>query len=175
LRLARLAREAIRRALGGNHAAGGGATGEPRGVFVTLRRREGGELRGCIGIPEARHPLDEALCRAAVSAALSDPRFPPVSLDELPALAVQVSVLTPLVPGRAEDVVIGRHGVSIRGRGRSGLFLPQVAVEQGWDVETLLAQLCRKAGLPADAWKDAGCQLLLFETESDTDEREERR
>ncbi len=168
MRLARLAREAIRRALAGDAAIPESANGDPRGVFVTLRGADGA-LRGCIGIPEARHPLDEAVCRAAVSAALSDPRFPPVSLGELPALAVHVSVLTPLVPGRAEDVAIGRHGVSIRGRGRSGLFLPQVAVEQGWDVETLLGQLCRKAGLPADAWRDADCQLLLFETETETE------
>lgn len=168
MRLARLAREAIRRALGGE-AAGAAAAGEARGVFVTLRRRADGELRGCIGIPEPRHPLDEAVCRAAVSAATRDSRFRPVTLDELPALAVQVSVLTALVPGRAGDVVVGRHGVCIRGRGRTGLLLPQVATEQGWDVETLLGQLCRKAGLPADAWRDAECELWIFETECESD------
>ena len=170
MRLARLAREAIARALGSGRESGPpSARGEMRGVFVTLRRRSDGDLRGCIGFPEARYPLEEAVSRAAVSAALSDPRFPPVTRDELPELAIDVSVLSPLTPGRAEDLVIGRHGVAIRGRGRGALFLPQVAVEQGWDVESLLRQLCRKAGLPAAAWRDGDCELLLFETESETD------
>ena len=168
MRLARLAREAIRRALDGDPSREATA-GEPRGVFVTLRRRKDGELRGCIGIPEARHPLDEAVCRAAVSAALSDHRFRPVTLDELPALVVQVSVLTALVPGAPARSWSAVTASCIRGRGRTGLLLPQVAAEQGWDAETLLRQLCRKAGLPADAWRDAECELLLFETESESD------
>jgi AmmeMemoRadiSam system protein A len=170
VRLAALARRAIARALG---AGGAGDVailqGEARGVFVTLRRRSDGALRGCVGIPEPRHPLEEAVCRAAVSAALSDHRFAPVTAGELAGLAVQVSVLTALRPARAEDVVLGRHGVVVRGRGRTALFLPPVAVDQGWDVDTLVRQLCRKAGLPADAWRDGGCELLVFETETETD------
>ena len=132
-------------------------------------RRSDGALRGCIGIPEPRHPLEDAVRRAAVSAALSDPRFAPVTAGELEGLAIQVSILTELRPGRADEVVLGRHGVVIRGRGRAALLLPQVAVEQGWDLETLLGQLCRKAGLPGDAWRDAKCELLLFETECESD------
>ena len=170
MRLVRLAREAIARALGGGRGDDRmDAEGDARGVFVTLRRRSDGALRGCIGIPEPRHPLEDAVRRAAVSAALSDPRFPPVTADELEDLAVHVSVLTELRTCRADEVVLGRHGVVIRGRGRAALFLPQVAVEQGWDVETLLRRLCRKAGLPGEAWRDGECQLLLFETECESD------
>ena len=170
MRLVGLAREAIARALGGGRPGdGAGPEGEARGVFVTLRRRSDGALRGCVGIPEPRHPLEGAVRRAAVAAALSDRRFAPVTADELPGLAIQVSILTELRPGRAEEVVVGRHGVVIRGLGRAALLLPQVAVEQGWDVETLLRQLCRKAGLPGDAWRDEECQLLLFETECESD------
>jgi AmmeMemoRadiSam system protein A len=170
VRLVRLAREAIARALGSGPARDAPETaGRPRGVFVTLRRRSDGALRGCVGIPEPRHPLEDAVRRAAVSAALSDNRFAPVTVDELPALAIQVSVLTALRPGRADEVVLGHHGVAIRGRGRTALLLPGVAVEQRWDVETLLRQLCGKAGLPGEAWKDAECELLLFETECESD------
>ena len=170
MRLVRLAREAIARALGAGRARDAAdPAGDPRGVFVTLRRRSDGALRGCVGIPEPRHPLEDAVRRAAVSAALSDRRFAPVTVEELPALAIQVSVLTALRPGHADEVVVGRHGVVIRGWGRTALLLPQVAVEQRWDRETLLRQLCRKAGLPGDAWRDAGCELLLFETECESD------
>ena len=139
---------------------------EPRGVFVTLRRRADNDLRGCVGIVEPRYPLGEAVRRAAVSAALDDPRFPPVSLGELPSLSVHVSVLALLVPCAPEAVEVGRHGVVIRHGERSALFLPQVATEQGWDRETLLRQLCRKAGLPSDAWRDPLSQLFVFETET---------
>ena len=139
---------------------------EMRGVFVTLRERASHELRGCIGVVEPRFPVGEAVRRAAVSAAFDDPRFPPVSAAELPALALDVSVLGPLAASSVEAVEVGRHGVVVRCDGRSALFLPQVATEQGWDRDTLLSQLCRKAGLPSDAWRRADCALFTFETES---------
>jgi AmmeMemoRadiSam system protein A len=139
---------------------------EMRGVFVTLRERAGHELRGCIGMIEPRFPLGEAVRRAAVSAAFDDPRFPPVSADELASLVLDVSVLGPLAPSEVDAVEVGRHGVVIRCDGRSALFLPQVAAEQGWDRDTLLAQLCRKAGLPLDAWRRPGSRLFVFETET---------
>jgi AmmeMemoRadiSam system protein A len=139
---------------------------EPRGVFVTLRRRVDDDLRGCVGIVEPRYPLGEAVRRAAVSAALEDPRFAPVSIGELPSLIVHVSVMGPLAPCAPDAVEVGRHGVVIRHEGRSALFLPQVAAEQGWDREALLRQLCRKAGLPANAWRDPRSQLFVFETET---------
>jgi len=144
--------------------------GEPRGVFVTLRRRADDGLRGCVGIVEARFPLGEAVRRAAVSAALEDKRFPPVTLRELPALTCDVSVLGPLSPSAPEAVEVGRHGVVVRHDERSALFLPQVATEQGWDRETLLRQLCRKAGLSPDAWRHPECRLFVFETETYTED-----
>ena len=145
-------------------------TDERRGVFVTLRRGADDDLRGCVGIVEPQFPLGEAVRRAAVSAALADTRFAPVTLAELPSLTVHVSVLGPLVPSAPEGVEVGRHGVVVRHDERSGLFLPQVATEQGWDRETLLSQLCRKAGLPPDAWRHPDCRLLVFETETFTED-----
>ena len=139
---------------------------ERRGVFVTLRRRADNDLRGCVGIVEPRFPLDEAVRRAAVSAALDDTRFVPVTLGELSSLAVDVYVLGPLALSAPEGVEVGRHGVVVRHDERSALFLPQVETEQGWDRAMLLRQLCRKAGLPADAWQEPDCQLFVFETET---------
>lgn len=170
--LARIAREAIARALEGVRARPSPdppVDAERRGVFVTLRRREDGELRGCIGFVEALLPLHEAVSHAAVGAALRDRRFRAVTRAELPALAVHVSVLGTLRLCRPEEVEIGRHGVVIRCRARRALLLPQVAVEQGWDRETLLRELCRKAGLPVDAWRDGDGELLVFETETFAD------
>lgn len=133
----------------------------PGAAFVTLRI--GGMLRGCIGSLEAKTPLIETVRDRAISAAVEDPRFPPVSLDELPDLEIEVSVLSPL--RRAADwreVELGKHGVIVEQEGRRGVFLPQVAEETGWDLETFLSHLCRdKAGLPADAWK-RGATLYLF-------------
>lgn len=139
---------------------------EPRGVFVTLRIRSSDELRGCVGMIEPRFALRDAVRRAAVLAAFEDSRFDPVTAAELPALAVHVSVLGPLAPSTVEAVDVGRHGVVVRHGERRALFLPQVAIEQGWDRETLLGQLCRKAGLPADAWRRPECRLFIFETET---------
>lgn len=162
-----LAREAIEERLGGRATSTpSDPMDEPRGVFVTLRQRADDDLRGCVGMIEPRLPLPEAVRRAALSAAFEDPRFPPVSLAELPALAIDVSVLGPLSPSSPDAVEVGRHGVVVRHQGRSALLLPQVATEQGWDRETLLRQLCRKAGLPPEAWRDPGCRLFAFETET---------
>ena len=168
-----LAREAIAERLG-SAAAAPSATDpgqseeleSPRGVFVTFRRRADHDLRGCIGIVEPRFALRDAVRKAAVSAALEDPRFPPVTLAELPTLTIDVSVLGPLSPSSPSDVEVGRHGVVVRHEDRSALLLPQVATEQGWDRETLLRQLCRKAGLPPDAWRHPDCRLFVFETDS---------
>ena len=142
---------------------------ELRGVFVTLRQRADDDLRGCVGIVEPRFPLGEAVRKAALSAALEDTRFAPVTLSELPSLTIDVSVLGPLSPSAPEGVEIGRHGVVVRHDERSALFLPQVATDQGWDRETLLRQLCRKAGLPPDAWRHPECRLFVFEAETYTE------
>lgn len=140
---------------------------EKRGVFVTLTK--GGQLRGCIGFPYPVMPLGDAIRQAAVAAALEDPRFRPVKPDELKQIELEVTVLT--VPARVEGdpkdrpakVVVGKHGLIIRSRGTSGLLLPQVATEYGWDPKTFLDHTCNKAGLPMDSWLDPRVELLTFE------------
>jgi uncharacterized protein (TIGR00296 family) len=88
-----------------------------------------------------------------------------VTLAERAALRIEISVLGPLRPGRPDEVEVGRHGLVIRRGQHSGLLLPQVAIEQGWDRVTFLAQTCRKAGLPADAWQAGDCELQMFEAQ----------
>jgi AmmeMemoRadiSam system protein A len=136
---------------------------EKRGVFVTLTRH--GALRGCIGWVEGLRPLAEGVREMATRAA-EDPRLDPVTPDELPQIHVEISAMTPLkrVAGPAE-IRVGEHGLVIRGLGASGLLLPQVATEHGWDVETFLRQTCRKAGLDPGAWKEAGTEILTFSAE----------
>jgi AmmeMemoRadiSam system protein A len=112
-------------------------------------------------------PLAETVIRMAESAALRDPRFVPVKPDELESLDVEVSVLTPLVKvASADHINLGEDGVMIQCRGKSGVFLPQVARETGWDKKRFLAELCEgKAGLPADAWLRPECELYTFQVE----------
>ena len=138
---------------------------ELRGAFVTLRRRDDGELRGCVGFVEARHPLHEAVARAAELAAFEDRRFDPVEAHELAGLIVDVSVLSPLHPIEPEAVAVGVHGLLVRYLGRSGLLLPMVPLQYGWDRETFLAHTCRKAGVPEDSWRKPGAELLAFTAE----------
>ncbi len=161
-----LAREAIRTALTEKRLIDVDPTDEmltqPGGVFVTLTA--GGQLRGCIGFPEAIMPLAKAVARSAVNAALQDPRFAPVSLAELDGLHLEISVLTPLVETSADEVTVGVHGLVIEKGNHRGLLLPQVPVEWGWDRAEFLAHTCRKAGLPADAWQ-SGAQLYTFTAE----------
>ncbi|MEW5775102.1 MAG: AmmeMemoRadiSam system protein B [Thermodesulfobacteriota bacterium] len=136
----------------------------PGAAFVTLKRH--GELRGCIGQMEARMPLADCVARMARSAALEDPRFPPVSPQELPGLDLEITVLTPMRriadPG---EVQVGRHGLYVRNWLRGGVLLPQVPVEWGWDREEFLRQTCRKAGLGPDCSRDKGTELWVFEAE----------
>jgi len=131
------------------------------GAFVTLHRQ--GALRGCIGEIYPSRAVYAAVLDHAVNAAVHDPRFPSVQAEELPSIELEISVLTP--PHRIDswrEIEIGRHGVVLRKRGRSAVFLPQVAPEQGWDVETMLAHLALKAGLSADAWWE-GAVFEVFE------------
>lgn len=133
-----------------------------RGVFVTLRAADG-NLRGCIGniLPVA--PLAQSLWERAQDAALNDPRFDPVTPRELTSLSVEISVLTPPAPvAGPEAVEIGKHGILLKKGFRSAVFLPQVASEQGWDLETTLTHLSLKAGLPPDAWRE-GASFQVFE------------
>ncbi len=132
----------------------------PGAAFVTLTH--GGELRGCIGYVEAVKPLAEAVAHCAASAATADPRFYPVTPEELPGLELEISVLSPLRPIQDPgEVQVGTHGLFISQEGRHGLLLPQVATDYGWDRETFLRQTCLKAGLPGDAWK-RGAQISVF-------------
>jgi AmmeMemoRadiSam system protein A len=136
------------------------------GVFVTLRKA--GNLRGCIGSFTETIRLDTALERAAKGAACHDPRFPPVSPEELPRLTVEVSLLhsRELLPGdpreRAAAIELGRHGLDLQHAGRSGLLLPSVPVDHGWSVRRFLEELCRKAGLPAGSWQEPDALLFRF-------------
>ncbi len=134
----------------------------PGAAFVTLTAR--GRLRGCIGYTEARAPLYRTVQECAVASATEDPRFLPLTPDEIGAVHIEISVLTPLLPVRPEDVAVGVHGLLVTRGGRRGLLLPQVPGEYGWDRETFLAQVCVKAGLPRDAWR-TGAELYSFTAE----------
>jgi len=135
---------------------------EPRGVFTTLYHR--GQLRGCVGhvIPVAS--VYRTVVETARAAAFEDPRFWPVSREELPDLAVSLSILSPLSPVRPEDIEIGRHGLLVSRDSRRGLLLPQVAVEHSWDRIAFLEHTCNKAGLPGDAWQK-GARIEAFTAE----------
>ncbi len=134
---------------------------ENRGAFVTLH--EHGELRGCIGYVEAVKPLYEAVSDMAVAASTEDPRFPPVEVKELDSIEIEITVLSPLRPLPSPDsVIVGKHGLVIRKGFRSGLLLPQVPVEQGWNREQFLTHTCLKAGLPPNSYKDKDAQLFTF-------------
>jgi uncharacterized protein len=168
-----MARDAIAAHVGAVHlldpAGLEGAAATVRGTalagaaFVTIRR--GGELRGCIGRLEVDEPLDHVIRECAVSACSADPRFPPVTVSELPELVIELSLLGPLERiASPAQIIIGRHGLVVERERRRGLLLPQVAIEWQWDRETFLAQTCYKAGLPRDAWKQ-GALLWRFEAE----------
>jgi AmmeMemoRadiSam system protein A len=167
---AAVARDAIERAVRGGDPADGGVTTAANeqacgGVFVTLHKF--GRLRGCMGILEPQDLLADAVRQAAVCAALQDPRFHPVSAAELGDLEIEVSVMSqPRAIRELAEIELGRHGIIV-GRGRNrGLFLPQVATEYHFDREEFLSRCCsEKAGLPPDAWRDAGTQVLIFTTE----------
>lgn len=136
---------------------------EKRGAFVTLSLR--GRLRGCIGTIEGHLPLVDAVVRNARAAAREDPRFAPVGVAELPRLDLEVSALTPLqAVARVQDIVIGQHGILLAKNGHRAVFLPQVAVEQGWDLETTLGHLALKAGLSPGDWHE-GARFEVFEAE----------
>jgi len=163
--LLELARETIRGrfAPGRRQAppAAGPACAEKRGVFVTLHR--GGELRGCIGYPLPVKPLWESVPEMALAAAFEDPRFPAVSAAELGEIDIEISVLT--VPQPVDGpggVRVGRDGIIVSKGFQRGLLLPQVPLEQGWDLEQYISYGCRKAGLAADEWK-RGVQIETFQ------------
>lgn len=131
------------------------------GAFVSLHRR--GMLRGCIGYVEAVMPLARAVQDMAISAAFQDPRFEPLTSEELEDLDIEISVLTPFEKITSPDCIeVGRHGLMIRKGSRSGLLLPQVPVQFGWNRDVFLSQTCLKAGLGPDAWQDPDSELYVF-------------
>ncbi len=126
---------------------------EERACFVTLHL-PGGMLRGCIGTLEPVAPLYRSVHDNTVSAALHDPRFTPVQMEEIPHIKLTISILSPAQP--IEDIVDfvpGRHGIILEKQGRRAVFLPEVAAEQGWTRGETLGALCQKAGLPEQAWQ----------------------
>lgn len=137
---------------------------ELTGVFVTLKK--GGELRGCIGYVEPDLPLYMAVEKAAVGAAFRDPRFYPLNADELEDITIEISVLSELEQvSEKEEIEIGTHGLVITLGSNSGLLLPQVPVEQGWNREEFLENIGLKAGLFSESWKDKDAQLYKFTAE----------
>lgn len=170
-----IAREAIVREMMKRHRGtvaggrrGGDDPGEPveqrGGAFVTLRID--GELRGCIGYIDYAGPVRMAVEDVARKAAFGDPRFDPLTPDEMNHVQIEISVLTPMRRiSSPEEITIGRDGLVIACRGRRGLLLPQVATEYGWGVEEFLENTCRKAGLPPGAWREPGAELEAFSAE----------
>lgn len=131
------------------------------GVFVTLTKN--GELRGCIGLIKGIKPLYLAVQEMVVAAATGDPRFPSVRHDELKNIEIEISVISPFAQvNDASEIEVGRDGLYIMKDGCSGLLLPQVPGEYGWDRETFLKNLCRKAGLPDSAWREPDAKLFSF-------------
>jgi AmmeMemoRadiSam system protein A len=138
--------------------------GEPRALFVTLRK--GGDLRGCIGTLAPNGDLGRTVPSFARRAAFEDPRFPPLSEAELLLCDIEISVLTP--PTAVTDpseIEVGRDGLILDARGYSGLLLPQVATEWGFDRERFLEELSLKAGLPRDGWKSPDARIWRFQAE----------
>ncbi|MCU0452603.1 MAG: AmmeMemoRadiSam system protein A [Bacteroidetes bacterium] len=144
---------------------------EKRGVFVTLRIH--GDLRGCIGYIQPFETVADAVRELAVKSASEDPRFDPLTPEEVGQLSIEISVLTPLEPiGGPSEVAVGQHGLVVDAGWRRGLLLPEVAIEEGWDAEQFLSGTCRKAGLGRDAWRRPGLKLYRFETEHFSEETE---
>ncbi len=133
------------------------------GGFVTLTQQ--GHLRGCVGEIFPRREIWRVVLDQAVNAALHDPRFDAVGVDELPGLAIEISALTPPHPVASyKEIEIGKHGIVLSKKGRSAVFLPQVATEQGWDLAATLSHLAVKAGMRADAWRE-GAEFMVFEAQ----------
>jgi len=165
--LLKLARQALEEGVCGVSAPkeppeGAPALLEPLGSFVTLRKH--GELRGCIGHVQTSAPLYKTVQECAVAAALSDPRFRPVTPDEAPSLQLEISVLSTPAEIAPDQIVIGQHGLIITRGWRRGLLLPQVPVTWHWEREQFLEETCLKAGLSRDAWKK-GARIEAFTAE----------
>jgi AmmeMemoRadiSam system protein A len=132
-----------------------------RGAFVTLKKQ--GHLRGCIGYIKAYKPLWETVQEMAIAAAFNDPRFQALKKDEVRHLTFEISVLSPFKRIKdINEIEVGKHGLYLVNGYESGLLLPQVAIEYGWNRETFLKETCYKAGLPLDAWMDESTEIYIF-------------
>ncbi|MDR2535954.1 MAG: AmmeMemoRadiSam system protein A [Treponema sp.] len=162
------ARETIAAALEGrppvyllSPESGDSALTQPWGAFVTLHI--GKNLRGCIGCMTPAAPLKQTIRTMAQEAAFRDPRFPPLARHELGLCRIEISGLSPieLCPD-PRSVKVGVHGLYLVHRGRTGVLLPQVPVEQGWDLEAYLDYICVKAGVPPKSYDEPGAKLYTF-------------
>ncbi len=134
---------------------------EQCGAFVTLHIR--GRLRGCIGYIKGVKNIPETITDMAKASAFNDPRFPPLRKDEFELIDIEISVLSPIeTVENISDIKVGRDGLIISRGFNSGLLLPQVPTEQGWDLETFLINTCYKAGLPGSAWQQKGTKIEKF-------------
>lgn len=138
------------------------------GIFVTLNKKN--ELRGCIGFPSPTQKLSKALFDASLAAAFDDPRFTPVTFEELDHIIFEVTVLTPPQEIKVNDpndypshIKIGKDGLIVKYSFYSGLLLPQVPVEYNWNEKEFLEYTCEKAGLSKDSWKDPTTIIESFE------------
>ncbi|MDR0386722.1 MAG: AmmeMemoRadiSam system protein A [Treponema sp.] len=141
--------------------SGVSALAQPCGVFVTLHKE--GRLRGCIGRMASPDPLEKTVRIMAAAAAFQDPRFPPLAGEELDACRIEISALSSMEPcADPRQVTVGVHGLYLVHRGRSGVLLPQVPVEQGWNLDEYLDYICVKAGLPSGSYDEPGAKLFTF-------------
>jgi AmmeMemoRadiSam system protein A len=134
---------------------------KPCGAFVSLHIKK--QLRSCIGSMMAVNPLYETVQTMAVEAAFGDPRFPPLSKDEFKIVSIEISALSLMeICNDPQSVKVGVHGLYLSHKGRSGVLLPQVPVEQGWNLEQYLEYICIKAGLPPGSYSAPGAKLSTF-------------
>jgi AmmeMemoRadiSam system protein A len=137
---------------------------QPRGAFVTLNKN--GNLRGCIGLTQGIKPLYQIVQDVAEAAAFQDPRFQPLTEQELPNITIEISVISPMRKiSNVKKIKVGRHGLLIKLGHAQGLLLPQVASNNGWSRQTFLEHTCIKAGLPKDAWKNPAAEIMIFEAQ----------
>jgi len=132
--------------------------------FVTLNDKITNELRGCRGETSANKPLIKSVVKMTIASAVDDPRFFPLVLKEVQNIKIEINVLSEMNEIKADDVIVGKHGLLIKKGYFAGLLLPQVPVHYNWGKETYLQQLCKKAGLPGDAWQNPDTRLYGFET-----------
>ncbi len=163
--LLKIARNSIRKAILGEKPAplemDSDIFHQKRGAFVTLHNH--GQLRGCVGFIMEVKPLIETIEEMAQAAALRDSRFEPVKAEEIDDLDIEISVISPLQEiDDINEIKVGTHGLMIRHGLFSGLLLPQVATQHGWDRQTFLEYTCLKAGLPTNAWKNPDAKIYIF-------------